>query len=164
MIKSFTIKKASIEDMPLILSFIKELAQYEKLLHEVVATESLLQEALFSDKARAEVIIGYMNNSPVSFAVFFHNFSTFVGRSGLYLEDLYVKPDARKLGIGQKMLTYLARLAKERNCGRFEWSVLDWNEPAIHFYKKLGAKAMDEWTVYRVSGDELDQLAKTSSN
>jgi len=164
MTNAFIIKKATIDDVSLILSFIKELAQYEKLLHEVVATESLLQETLFGDKAHAEVIIGYLNDSPVSFALFFHNFSTFLGRPGLYLEDLYVKPEARGLGIGQKMLSYLAHLAKERNCGRFEWWVLDWNETAIHFYKKLGAKAMDEWTVYRVTGNDLDHLAKTGSN
>lgn len=153
------IKPATAQDVPLILSFIKELAEYEKLAHEVVATEELLRENLFGKHAHAEVILGYLNDQPVAFALFFHNFSTFLGRSGLYLEDLYVKPEARGNNIGQKMLAYLAKLAKERNCGRFEWWVLDWNERAINFYKRLGAVAMDEWTVYRVTGKALDDLA-----
>lgn len=153
------IKHASISDIPLILSFIKQLAEYEKLLHEVVATEAILKETLFGEKAHAEVIIGYFNDVPISFALFFHNFSTFLGRPGIYLEDLFVKPEARGKGIGQKMLGYLANVAKERHCGRLEWWVLDWNEIAINFYKKLGAKAMDEWTVYRVTDEALDKLA-----
>lgn len=155
----FEIKPAIIDDVPLILSFIKQLAEYEKLLHEVIATETLLKETLFGNKTHAEVIIGYLNSEPVSFALFFHNFSTFLGRPGIYLEDLFVTPNARKKGIGQKMLSYIAHLAKQRNCGRFEWSVLDWNEPAIGFYKRLGAKPMDEWTVFRVTGQELENLA-----
>jgi GNAT superfamily N-acetyltransferase len=155
----FEIKHASIEDVPLILSFIKELAQYEKLSHEVVATEDLLKKTLFGDKAYAEVIIGYLNHAPVSFAIFFHHFSTFLGRPGIYLEDLFVKPEARGKSIGQKMLAYLAHLALLRECGRLEWWVLDWNETAIRFYKKLGAIAMDEWTVYRVTGTALSDLA-----
>jgi GNAT superfamily N-acetyltransferase len=155
----FEIKPARIEDTSLILSFIKELAEYEKLLHEVVATEEILKETLFGDHPHAEVIIGYLNNKPISFALYFHNFSTFLGRPGIYLEDLFVKPEARGQGIGQKMLNYLAYLAKSRNCGRLEWWVLDWNETAIEFYKRLGAKPMDEWTVYRVTGKDLDDLA-----
>jgi len=155
----FTIKPATVDDVPLILQFIKELAEYEKLAHEVVATEAILKETLFGEKAHAEVCIGYLDNVPVSFALFFHNFSTFLGRSGIYLEDLYVKPEARGEGVGQKMLQYLARLAKERNCGRLEWWVLDWNESAIRFYKRIGAVPMDEWTVHRVTGDALDKLA-----
>jgi GNAT superfamily N-acetyltransferase len=147
--------------VPLILNFIKELAEYEKLLHEVVATEKILKQNLFGVKPQAEVVIGYLDENPVSFALFFHNFSTFLGRYGLYLEDLFVRPEARGKGIGQKMLAYLAYLAKQRNCGRFEWWVLDWNETAIGFYKRLGAKAMDEWTVYRVTGQALDKLAAT---
>lgn len=158
---TFEVKFATSSDTPLILSFIKELADYEKLLHEVVATEETLRETLFGDKAYAEVIIGYLDKQPVSFALFFHNFSTFLGRPGIYLEDLFVKPEARGMGIGQKMLGYLAHLAKERKCGRLEWWVLDWNESAINFYQKLGAKPMDEWTVHRVTGDALDQLAET---
>ena len=155
----FIIKNATISDISVILSFIKELAAYEKLSHEVVVTEEILKETLFGEKAYAEVLIGYLNNVPVSIAIFFHNFSTFLGRPGIYLEDLFVKPEARGKRIGQKMLAYLAQLAKERKCGRLEWWVLDWNESAINFYKKIGAKAMDEWTVYRVTGDALNQLA-----
>ena len=157
--EKFTIKPATTHDIPLILSFIKELADYEKLLHEVVATEETLKETLFGDKSHAEVVIGCLDNKPVSFALFFHNFSTFLGRPGIYLEDLFVKPEARGKGIGQKMLGYLANLAKERKCGRLEWWVLDWNETAINFYKKIGAKPMDEWTVFRVTGDALENLA-----
>ena len=127
MTDKFEIKSASIEDAPLILSFIKELAEYEKLLHEVVATEEILKETLFCENAHAEVLIGYLNHEPISFALYFHNFSTFLGRPGIYLEDLFVKPAARGKGIGQKMLAYLAHLAKTRKCGRLEWWVLDWN-------------------------------------
>jgi GNAT superfamily N-acetyltransferase len=156
----FTIKFATIEDIPLILSFIKELAAYEKLSHEVVANEEILKETLFGEHPYAEVIISYYETKPVAFALFFHNFSTFLGRPGIYLEDLYVKPEMRGKGLGKKMLTYLAKLAKERNCGRLEWWVLDWNKSAINFYQKIGAKAMDEWTVYRVTGQALDDLAK----
>lgn len=159
----FEIKHASISDVPLILSFIKELAAYEKLSYEVVATEDVLKKTLFCERAYAEVIIGYLNDSPISFALFFHNFSTFLGRPGIYLEDLFVKPEARGKGVGQKILGYLAHLAKKRQCGRLEWWVLDWNETAISFYKKIGAKAMDEWTVYRVTGEALDHLAASWS-
>ncbi|MDR3476857.1 MAG: GNAT family N-acetyltransferase [Gammaproteobacteria bacterium] len=159
MTDQFEIKAAVKKDVSLILSFIKELAEYEKLLHEVVTTEKILEETLFGEKPYAEVVIGYLNHQPVSFALFFHNFSTFLGRPGIYLEDLYVKPEARGKGIGQKMLAYLARLAKSRNCGRLEWWVLDWNEDAIGFYQRLGAKPMDEWTVYRVTDKALDDLA-----
>lgn len=155
----FEIKPASVDDVSLILSFIKELAEYEKLLYEVVATEEILKETLFGENAHAEVIIGYLNQRPISFALFFHNFSTFLGRPGIYLEDLFVKPVARGKGIGQKMLAYLAHLAKARKCGRLEWWVLDWNETAIGFYKRIGAKPMDEWTVYRVTEQALDDLA-----
>lgn len=153
------IKRAVVNDIPLVLSFIKELAEYEKLTHEVVATEALLKDTLFGHRSNTEVIIGYLDHKPVAFAVFFHNFSTFLGRQGIYLEDLYVKPEARGHGVGKKILVYLARLAKERGCGRLEWSVLDWNEPAINFYKKLAAKPMDEWTVFRLTGNALDELA-----
>lgn len=161
---TFEIKKATPQEVPLILSFIKELAEYEKLLHEVVATEDLLKETLFGEEAHAEVVIGYLNQTPMSFALYFHNFSTFLGRPGIYLEDLFVKPEARGKGIGQKMLAYLAFLAKSRKCGRLEWWVLDWNETAIGFYKRIGAKAMDEWTVYRVTDQALDNLAARWEN
>lgn len=155
----FTIRFAEEKDLKLILDFIKELADYEKLLHEVVATEEILRESLFVRKA-AEVIIGEYDGEPVGFALFFHNFSTFLGRPGIYLEDLYVKPEMRGKGFGITLLAFLAKLAKERNCGRFEWWCLDWNEPSIKFYKSIGAVPMDEWTVYRVTGQALDDLAK----
>lgn len=153
------IKPATIRDAPLILNFIKALAEYEKLSHEVIATEEILRETLFGKHAHAEVLIGYLDDKPASIALFFHNFSTFLGRPGIYLEDLFVNSEVRGLGIGQKMLSHLAKLAKERNCGRLEWCVLDWNETAINFYKKIGATSMDEWTVFRVTGEALDKLA-----
>lgn len=156
--KEFNIRFAKEKDIPLILNFIKELADYEKLLDEVVATEEMLHESLFVRKA-AEVIIGEHTNQPVSFALFFHNFSTFLGKPGIYLEDLYVKPEMRGKGIGKNMLSYLARLAKERNCGRLEWWCLDWNSSSVEFYKSLGAKPMNDWTVFRVCDDALDELA-----
>jgi GNAT superfamily N-acetyltransferase len=156
---NFEIKSATITDAPLILQFIKELAEYEKLSHEVVATEDSLKQTLFGQHPYAEVIIGYMDEKPVGFALFFHNYSTFLGKPGIYLEDLFVRPDARGKSIGYKILVYLAKLAKERHCSRLEWSVLDWNEGAIEFYKRLGAKPMDEWTVFRLTGQVLDELA-----
>ncbi|HCE41954.1 MAG TPA: GNAT family N-acetyltransferase [Lentisphaeria bacterium] len=158
-IQDFVIREATASDVPLIRSFICELADYEKLSHEMAATDEMLEEALFGHRKVAEVILGYYHGEPVSFAVFFHNFSTFLGRPGIYLEDLYVKPDMRKKGFGRVMLSYLARLACERKCGRFEWSVLDWNEPALKFYRAIGAKPMDEWTMQRLTGDSLKKLA-----
>jgi GNAT superfamily N-acetyltransferase len=155
----FEIKTATVTDVELVFSFIQELAQYEQLLHEVVATVDILKETLFGPKAAVEVILGYLDHQPVSFAIYFHHFSSFLGRPTLYLEDLFVKPQVRGKGIGQNMLAYLAVLAKNRQCGRLEWSVLNWNETAIGFYKNMGAKAMDEWTVYRVSDHALDKLA-----
>jgi GNAT superfamily N-acetyltransferase len=155
-----TLRFAEESDVPLVLSFIKKLADYEKLAHEVVADEATLRRSLFGERRVAEVIIGDYLDAPVAFALFFHNFSTFLGRPGLYLEDLFVDPAMRGRGIGQIMLSYLAYLAVERGCGRLEWWVLDWNEPAINFYKKLGAYPMDEWTVYRVTGPTLTQLAQ----
>jgi GNAT superfamily N-acetyltransferase len=153
------VREASEEDVPLILSFIRELAEYEKLSHEVVATEEELRESLFGERRYAEVLIAEHDGSPAGFALFFHNFSTFLGRPGIYLEDLFVMPEHRGSGFGKEMLVYLARLARERNCGRLEWWVLDWNEDAIRFYRSLGAVPMDEWTVFRVTGDALDSLA-----
>ncbi len=158
-IENFTIRNATAADVPLILGFIKELAEYEKLSNEVVATEELLTESLFGERSSAEVVIGAYQKEPVAFALFFHNFSTFLGKPGLYLEDLYVRPEMRGKGIGKVMISYLASLAKKRGCGRFEWWVLDWNKPAIQFYQSLGARSMDEWTVQRVDGEALDQLA-----
>lgn len=158
-LNDFKIRFAEIEDVPLILEFIKGLASYENLLDEVVATEEILKESLFERKM-AEVIIGEYKNEPVAFALFFHNFSTFLGRPGIYLEDLYVKPEMRGKGIGKMMLSFLAKLCVERKCGRLEWWCLDWNKPSIEFYKQMGAVPMDEWTVYRVCDNALDKLAK----
>lgn len=152
------LKQASPEDVPLILSFIKEIADYEKLSHEVVATEETLHKSLFGKNANTEVIIAYYENKPAGYAVFFHNFSTFIGKNGLYLEDIYVKPELRGEGIGGKIFNHLVKLAVERNCGRMEWSVLNWNTPAINFYKKLGAEPMEEWTVYRLTEEKLKAL------
>ena len=158
---NFRIEKAREGDVSLILSFIKELAEYERLSHEVVATEEMLRASLFGERPLAEVVIAYdADDRAVGFALFFHNFSTFLGRPGIYLEDLYVQPHARGKGFGRALLSFLARLAKERHCGRLEWAVLDWNEPAINFYKKLGAVPMDEWTVFRATGEALDKLAE----
>ncbi|HUU28838.1 MAG TPA: GNAT family N-acetyltransferase [archaeon] len=154
------IRQATENDVPLILSFIRELAGYERLSHEVIATEETLRRNLFSERCYAEVIIGSFDSKPAGFALFFHNFSTFLGRPGIYLEDIYVKPEYRQKGIGKALLSFLAGLAQERDCGRLEWSVLDWNEPAIKFYKNLGAVPMDEWTVFRLTGEALDKLAK----
>ena len=157
--QDFEIKAATASDAPVILSFIKKLAVYEKLADEVTATEDTLRETLFGERRYAEVIIGYHRNEPVGFALFFHNYSTFLGRPGIYLEDLYVDEQHRGKGFGKALLAHLARLTKERNCGRLEWSVLDWNEPSINFYKSLGARPMDDWTIFRVTGESLDKLA-----
>ena len=153
------VREASEGDVPLILSFIRELAEYERLSHEVVATEESLRENLFGERRYAEVLIAEHDGTPAGFALFFHNFSTFLGKPGIYLEDLYVKPEWRGAGIGKGLLVRLARLARERGCGRLEWWVLDWNEPSIGFYEKIGAVAMDEWTVYRLTGEALEELA-----
>ena len=155
----FSIRPAEEKDVPLILQFIKELAEYERLGGEVVATEDILRRNLFGERRVAEVILGYYQEQPVSFALFFHNFSTFLGKPGIYIEDLFVKEEYRGKGFGTKMLSYLARLAKERNCGRLEWWVLDWNKSAIGFYESLGAEPMSDWTVYRITGEALDKLA-----
>ncbi|MGI6414141.1 MAG: GNAT family N-acetyltransferase [Thermoguttaceae bacterium] len=156
----FSIRDASADDVPLILSFIRELAEYEKRSSEVVANETVIRQNLFGERRFAEVIIGEFRNDPVSFAVFFHNFSTFLGKPGIYLEDLYVQPGMRGLGVGKTMLSYLANLALERDCGRLEWSVLGWNQPALKFYNSIGAEPMSEWTVQRITGDSLISLAK----
>lgn len=158
-IPHFTIRNTSISDVPLIFSFIKELAEYEKLSHEVVATEEILSEFLFGDRPFAEAVIGCYKEDPVAFALYFYNFSTFLGRPGLYLEDIFVKPEMRGKGFGKVMLSYLAHFAKERGCGRLEWWVLDWNKPAIDFYRSIGARPMNELIVQRVDGEALDRLA-----
>ena len=146
-------------DVPVILNFIKALADYEKLSHEVAADENQLKKTLFGERKIAEVIIAEYKNQPAGFALFFHNYSTFLGKPGIYLEDLFVNPELRGKGIGKILLSYLGQLAIERDCGRIEWAVLDWNEPSINFYKNLGAKPMDEWTVFRVTGDGINNLA-----
>jgi len=156
----FVIRAAAESDVPVILAFIKKLAEYEKLSHEVVATEELLRETLFGVRKTAEVAIGYIAGKPVGFVLFFHNYSTFLGRPGLYIEDLFVDEAHRRRGFGRALLLYVAQLANERRCGRLEWAVLDWNEPAINFYRKLGAVAMNEWTVFRVTGASLKNLAE----
>jgi GNAT superfamily N-acetyltransferase len=156
---SLQIRKATEADVPVIVWFIRQLAEYERLLQEAVMTEETLRESLFGSRPSAEVLLGYYQDKPVAFAVFFHNFSTFLGRRGLYLEDLFVIPEMRGKGFGRALLVHLAQIARERNCGRFEWAVLDWNEPAIEFYKRLGAVPMSEWTIFRVTGKALDRLA-----
>lgn len=156
----FEIHSAEKKDIPIIFKFIKQLAKQGKLSHELVATEEILEESLFRQKKYAEVIIGYLNKAPVSYALFVHNFSTLYGRPGLYLVDLYVIPEARNKGIGRSMLVYLAKLAIERKCCRFEWSVLHWNESAISLYKNIDAKEMSEWKIYRVSGETLNKLSE----
>lgn len=157
--KDFEIRPATEGDAPLILSFIKKLAVYERLADKVTATEDILRETLFGKRRYAEVVIGYHLDEPVGFALFFHNYSTFLGKPGIYLEDLFVDEEHRGKGFGKALLVYLARLTKERNCGRLEWAVLDWNEPSINFYKALGAAPMNEWMVFRLTGDALDNLA-----
>ena len=154
-----TFRFANNNDVPLILHFIKELASYEKMLDEVVATEELLYEWIFNQK-KAEVIFIVENEKEVGFALFFHNFSTFLGRSGVYLEDLYVQPEYRGKGYGKALLKKLASIAVERGCGRLEWWCLDWNQPSIDFYLSLGAKPMNDWTVYRITGQTLSTLAQ----
>jgi GNAT superfamily N-acetyltransferase len=151
------------QDAAVILSLIKELAEYEHLSHEVVATENDIRKTLFGDRPFAETLIGEYKGLPISFALFFHNFSTFVGKPGIYLEDLYVQPAYRGKGFGSKMLAHIAALARERDCGRFEWSVLNWNTPAIRTYEKLDASPMKEWILYRLSGEALNRLADKSS-
>ena len=153
------IERATERDVPLILRLIKELAEYERMSDEVIATEDGLRRTLFGPRPAAEVVVGYAGDEPAGFALFFHNYSTFLGKPGLYLEDLFVVPKFRGRGYGKALLVHLARLAVERDCGRFEWSVLDWNEPAIGFYKKLGATPMEAWTIMRVAGDALHKLA-----
>jgi len=159
-IPGFHIRSATKADVPIILAFIKKLADYERLSHEVAATEEILRKTLFGRERTAKVAIGYFNRDPVGFVLFFHNYSTFLGRPGLYIEDLFVDESFRRRGFGRALLLYVARLARERDCGRLEWSVLDWNEPAVAFYKKLGAVPMSEWTIFRVTGDSLDNLSR----
>ena len=155
-----SIRAATPADVPLMMQFIRELAEFERLAHEVQGTEDELREEMFGARPVVEAIIARVGEEPAGWALFFHNFSTFLTRRGLYLEDLYVRPDFRGRGIGRRLLAELARIAVERQCGRLEWWVLDWNEDAIRFYRSLGAVAMDEWTVQRVTGAALEALAR----
>ena len=159
MTADFQIRPATETDVPIILRLIRDLAEYERAPDAVVATEAGLREVLFGAKRSAEVLLALEAGEPVGFAVYFHNFSTWLGRPGLYLEDLFVRPEMRGKGYGRALLERLAQIAKERGCGRMEWAVLDWNEPAIQFYRKLGAQPMDEWTVFRLTGEGIAKLA-----
>jgi GNAT superfamily N-acetyltransferase len=159
-----TIRSAKVNDCELILGFIQLLADYEKMSKDVVATVADLEATLFCDNPSAEVVIGEYQGAAVGFALFFHNYSTFLGQPGLYLEDLFVIPEARGKKVGKALLCHLAKIAVQRNCGRFEWSVLDWNQPAIDFYRSIGAVGMEEWTVQRVDGEQLEHLAKQSTD
>jgi GNAT superfamily N-acetyltransferase len=154
-----TLRAATVDDVPRILAFIRALADYERLRHEVVATEDGLRGALFGPRPYAEVVLAEDAGVPLGFALFFHTFSTFLGQPGIYLEDLFVVPEARGRGVGRALLAHLARVAEERGCGRVEWAVLDWNAPAIRFYDSLGARPNAGWTVYRLTGDALSSLA-----
>lgn len=160
--RQFQIRPAQIEDVPLILQLIRDLATYERAPNEVTATEEQLVDVLFGPKPSAEVLLAFENEAPVGFAVFFHNFSTWLGRPGLYLEDLFVKLEARGKGYGRALLAHLATIARDRGCGRMEWAVLDWNDPAIQFYHRLGAKPMDEWTVFRLTQADIAKLAESN--
>jgi GNAT superfamily N-acetyltransferase len=157
-----TLRFADPADVPLILDFIRQLAAYERMSQEVVADEQGLARNLFGERRMAEVVIAEVVGEAVGFALFFHNFSTFLGQPGIYLEDLFVRPEARGRGVGTQLLAFLARLAVERGCGRLEWAVLDWNEPAIGFYRRLGARTLADWTVFRLTGDALVDLAERS--
>ncbi len=157
---AITIRPAAAAEMPLVLSFIRELAVYEHLEHEVVATAQDLAAALAGPRPYAEVVFACVDGTPLGFALFFHNFSTFKGKPGIYLEDLFVRPEARGRGLGKRLLAYLARTALERGCARLDFAVLDWNEPSIGFYLGLGAQRMDEWTTFRLAGEALAQLAR----
>ncbi len=161
-VADFQIRSARVEDVPIILELIRDLATYERAPDEVTATEEQLLDVLFGERPAAEVLLAFEGQSAVGFAVYFYNFSTWLGRPGLYLEDLFVKPDRRGKGYGRALLVELAKIARDRGCGRMEWAVLDWNEPAIKFYRALGARPMHEWTVFRLTGDEIARLASAA--
>ena len=159
--RALTIRRAAVADVPLILAFIRELAVYEHLEHEVVATQADVHAALFGPRTSAEVALACLDGQPIGFALYFHSFSTFVGKPGIYLEDLFVRPEARGLGAGKRLFAYLAKTALERGCARLDWAVLDWNEPSIGFYRRLGAVDQSEWTTYRLDGAALARLAES---
>src|SRR6516165_5882099 len=158
-VADFQIRPARVQDVPIILELIRDLATYERAPDEVTATEEQLVDVLFGERPAAEVLLAFEGESPVGFALFFHNFSTWLGRPGLYLEDLFVKPERRGKGYGRALLVALAKIARDRGCGRMEWAVLDWNEPAIKFYRTLGAKPMDDWAVFRLTRGGMEKLA-----
>lgn len=158
---SITIRSATPGDVPLILRFVRELAEYEREPNVVIATEALIHDALFTEGHVAYALIATLDGTPAGFALYFFNFSTWLGRPGLYLEDLYVTPAARRAGVGRTLLAHLAQIALEKNCGRVEWAVLNWNEPAIRFYQSIGAKPQNEWTVYRLTGAAVKALAQS---
>jgi GNAT superfamily N-acetyltransferase len=158
--KKFSIRPAAPEDVPVIFGLVRELAAYEKLSHEVTATEELLRRHLFGERRHAEAILVWVEEECAGFALFFHNFSTFLGKPGIYLEDLYVRPEFRGRGYGRAMMIHLARLARERDCGRFEWAVLNWNQPSLDFYRSIGALPMSDWAIQRVVGAALEKLAE----
>ena len=159
----FQIRPATVNDLPIVMQLIRDLAEYERAPNDVVATEEGLQEVLFGQKPSAEVVLAMEGESAVGFAVFFHNFSTWLGRPGLYLEDLFVRPDSRGKGYGRALLVQLAKIARDRDCGRMEWAVLDWNEPAIKFYRTLGAAPNEEWTIFRLTSDKIAKLAASDA-
>ena len=159
--ENFTIRPATIVDVPIILQLIRDLATYERAPNEVRATETQLTDVLFGEKPVAEVLLAFEDEMPIGFAVFFYNFSTWLARPGLYLEDLFVKPEARGKGYGRALLIHLAKIARDRGCGRMEWAVLDWNDPAIQFYKKIGAQPLDEWKIFRLTRDGIARLAES---
>ncbi|MBX5459889.1 MAG: GNAT family N-acetyltransferase [Steroidobacteraceae bacterium] len=161
---TITIRPAREHEVPLVLQFVRELAEYERLEHEVTATEESFRRALFGPRPYAEVVFACVDDEPVGFALFFHNFSTFLGKPGIYLEDLFVRPAFRRRGIGQRLLAWLAREAVARGCGRLEWAVLDWNAPSIRFYESLGARRLQEWLTFRLTGEALVRLASLTSS
>jgi GNAT superfamily N-acetyltransferase len=159
--RNFEIRDADVADIPIIMQLIRDLATYERAPNDVIATEQDLREVLFEAEPAAKVVIGFEDTAPVGFAVYFFNFSTWLGRPGLYLEDLFVKPQMRGRGYGRALLVHLAKIARDHNCGRMEWAVLTWNDPAIEFYKKLGAMPLDSWRIFRLTKDEIGKLAET---
>lgn len=159
--RNFEIRDADVADIPIIMQLIRDLATYERAPNDVIATEEDLREVLFGAEPAAKVVIGFEDTAPVGFAVYFFNFSTWLGRPGLYLEDLFVKPEMRGRGYGRALLVHLAKIARDHNCGRMEWAVLTWNDPAIEFYKKLGAMPLDSWRIFRLTKDEIGKLAET---
>lgn len=160
---AFELRSPTEDEVHLVVGFIHELAEYEKLSHECLISEETLRESLFGSRPYAETLLAFLDDKPIGFCLFFHNYSTFLGKPGLYLEDLYIQPEYRNRGYGKLILARLAAIAIERGCGRFEWAVLDWNEPSIAFYRKIGAVPMNEWTVQRLTGDALQALADTKT-